>query len=40
MVFAVKPKPPVNQNGKLGGVSDSGKLNNTGSSCSADIVWL
>jgi len=30
----------VNLNGSEGAVSDSGKLNNTGRSCSAEMVWL
>ena len=35
-----KSNPPVNLNGREGAVSDSGKLNKTGRSCSAEIVWL
>lgn len=32
--------PPVNLNGRDGGVSDLGILRSTGKSCSAEIVWL
>lgn len=35
-----RSNPPVNLNGREGAVSDSGKLNRTGRSCSAEIVWL
>ena len=40
MDFVGNAKPPVNQNGSCVGTSDSGILNRTGRSCSADIVWL
>ena len=35
-----KSNPPVNLKGREGAVSDSGKLNKTGRSCSAEMVWL
>lgn len=35
-----KSNPPVNWKGREGAVSDSGKLNRTGRSCSAEMVWL
>ena len=35
-----KSNPPVNLKGREGAVSDSGRLNRTGRSCSAEMVWL
>lgn len=35
-----KSNPPINLKGREGAVSDSGKLNSTGRSCSAEMVWL
>ena len=35
-----RSNPPVNLKGREGAVSDSGKLNSTGRSCSAEMVWL
>ena len=40
MVRVGRSNPPVNLNGREGAVSDSGRLNKTGRSCSAEMVWL